>query len=102
MLVQAEEIIVRLDHAEETVIVATGQHLGTSNYRTLDELQARLDPNGAVPAPRAQAAGIWSSISKIQEIVPWFKPELHSEDEGQEVDGNPRSSRTQTRWLRRC
>src|SRR5947208_535682 len=42
VLVQAEEII----HAsliDETIVVVTNAVSGTTNYRTLDELQARLD-----------------------------------------------------------
>ena len=43
MLVQAEEIIYA-SLADEAITVVTNQHAGTSNYRTLDELHARLDP----------------------------------------------------------
>jgi two-component system LytT family response regulator/two-component system response regulator LytT len=30
--------------ADDSITVVTNQHAGTSNYRTLDELRARLDP----------------------------------------------------------
>ena len=43
MLVQADEVIYA-SLADESITVVTSQHAGTSNYRTLDELQARLDP----------------------------------------------------------
>ena len=41
MLVQAEEVIYA-SLADDDITVVTSQHVGTSNYRTLDELQARL------------------------------------------------------------
>src|SRR5438046_3743194 len=44
LLVQADEIIYA-SLAEDSSTVVTPQHSGTSNYRTLDELQARLDPS---------------------------------------------------------
>ena len=34
-----------------TITVVTSQHVGTSNYRTLDELQARLDPECFLARP---------------------------------------------------
>ena len=42
MLVQAEEIIYA-SLLEEGITVVTNQHIGTSNYRTLDDLQERLE-----------------------------------------------------------
>ena len=44
MLVQAEEIIYA-SLADDSINIVTGQVVGTSNYRTLDDLQARLDPD---------------------------------------------------------
>ena len=43
MLVQADEIIYA-SLADESINIVTGQVTGLSNYRTLDDLQARLDP----------------------------------------------------------
>src|SRR5437016_3753512 len=43
MLVQAEEIVYA-SLADDGIVVVTLKHSGTSNYRTLDELQERLDP----------------------------------------------------------
>jgi len=48
-------------------IVAT-QLAGTSNYRTLDELQARVDPAVFWRVHRSHVV----NINKIKEIVPWF------------------------------
>ena len=43
LLVQADEIIYA-SLSDDSIAVVTSQHVGTSNYRTLDELQTRLDP----------------------------------------------------------
>src|SRR5262245_40353914 len=44
VLVLAEEIIFA-SLIDDIITVVTGQHTGTSSYRTLDELHARLDPS---------------------------------------------------------
>ena len=44
MLVQAEDIIYA-SLADESINIVTGHVAGSSNYRTLDDLQARLDPD---------------------------------------------------------
>ena len=67
LLVQAEEIIFA-SVAEESINIVTGQTAGTSNYRTLDELQARLDPDVFWRVHRSHLV----NINKIKEIVPWF------------------------------
>ena len=67
LLVQAEEIIYA-SLADESITVVTNQHVGTSNYRTLDELQARLDPGVFWRVHRSHLV----NINKIKEIVPWF------------------------------
>jgi two-component system LytT family response regulator/two-component system response regulator LytT len=67
LLVQAEEIIFA-SMADESIMVVTHQYSGTSNYRTLDELQARLDPGVFWRVHRAHLV----NINKIKEIVPWF------------------------------
>ena len=67
VLVQAEEIV----HAtllDDQIIVVTNSGSGTSNYRTLDELQARLDPAVFWRVHRSHLV----NITKIKEIVPWF------------------------------
>ena len=67
LLVQAEDII----HASlngDTITIVTGHVAGTSNYRTLDELQARLDPETFWRVHRSHLV----NINKIKEIVPWF------------------------------
>ncbi len=67
VLVQASEVI----HAsleDDTIVVVTNSVSGTSNYRTLDELQARLDPAVFWRVHRSHLV----NITKIKEIVPWF------------------------------
>jgi two-component system LytT family response regulator/two-component system response regulator LytT len=94
MLVQAEEIIFA-SLADDSVTVATSRQVGTSNYRTLDELQARLDPNVFWRVHRAHLV----NINKIKEIVPWFSRNYilrMTDDKATEIP----VSRTQTRRLR--
>lgn len=67
MLVQADEIIYA-SLADESINIVTGQAAGTSNYRTLDDLQARLDPEVFWRVHRSHLV----NINKIKEIVPWF------------------------------
>lgn len=94
LLVQADEVI----HASvdgDTIVVATAHVVGTSNYRTLDELQARLDPDVFWRVHRSHLV----NISKIKEIVPWFSRNymLRMKDgKGTEIP----VSRSQTKRLR--
>jgi two-component system, LytTR family, response regulator LytT len=67
LLVQAEEIIYA-SLADESINIVTGHVSGTSNYRTLDDLQARLDPEVFWRVHRSHLV----NINKIKEIVPWF------------------------------
>lgn len=94
VLVQADEIIYA-SLVEESITIVTGQVSGASSFRTLDELQARLDPAVFWRVHRAHLV----NITKIKEIVPWFSRNyiLRMKD--------PRSteipvSRAQTRRLR--
>jgi DNA-binding LytR/AlgR family response regulator len=66
-LVQAEELV-HASLVDESIVVATQTMYGTSNYRTLDELQARLDPAVFWRVHRSHLV----NITKIKEIVPWF------------------------------
>jgi two-component system LytT family response regulator/two-component system response regulator LytT len=94
LLVQADEIVYA-SMADESLTVATSQHVGHSNYRTLDELQARLDPGVFWRVHRSHLV----NINKIKEIVPWFSRNyiLRMKDEKRtEIP----VSRTQTRRLR--
>lgn len=67
LLVQADEIIYAT-LTDEVITICTGQYTGTSNFRTLDELQARLDPDIFWRVHRSHLV----NINEIKEIVPWF------------------------------
>ena len=94
VLVQSDDIIYA-SLAEESITIVTGQVSGTSNYRTLDELQARLDPEVFWRVHRSHLV----NINKIKEIVPWFSRNyiLRMKDgKGTEIP----VSRSQTKRLR--
>jgi two-component system, LytTR family, response regulator LytT len=94
MLIQADEVV----HAsveDDVITVVTNSLSGTSNYRTLDELQARLDPGVFWRVHRSHLV----NINKIKEIVPWFSRNyiLKMRDaKGSEIP----VSRSQTKRLR--
>jgi two-component system response regulator LytT len=94
LLMQADEVV----HAsveDDVITVVTNNLSGTSNYRTLDELQARLDPEVFWRVHRSHLV----NINKIREIVPWFSRNyiLKMKDaKGSEIP----VSRAQTRRLR--
>ena len=67
LLVQAEEIIYA-SLTDDSINIVTSQFAGTSNFRTLDELQARLDPSIFWRVHRSHLV----NINKVKEIVPWF------------------------------
>jgi two-component system, LytTR family, response regulator LytT len=67
LLVQADDVIYASLN-RDTIAIVTAQVAGTSNYRTLDELQASLDPETFWRVHRSHLV----NINKIKEIVPWF------------------------------
>ncbi|MEZ5315949.1 MAG: response regulator [Vicinamibacterales bacterium] len=67
VLVQADEVV-HASLVDESILVATTTMSGTSNYRTLDELQSRLDPDVFWRVHRSHLV----NITRIKEIVPWF------------------------------
>jgi two-component system LytT family response regulator/two-component system response regulator LytT len=94
VLVQAEEIIFA-SLADESITIVTGHVAGTSNYRTLDELQARLDPEVFWRVHRSHLV----NINKIKEIVPWFSRNYILRMKDTKATEIP-VSRSQTRRLR--
>jgi two-component system LytT family response regulator/two-component system response regulator LytT len=94
LLVHMDEVV----HAsleDDQIRVVTNSLSGTSNYRTLDELQTRLDPAVFWRVHRSHLV----NINKIKEIVPWFSRNyiLKMKDaKGTEIP----VSRSQTRRLR--
>ncbi len=67
LLVRADDIIFA-SLTGDAISIVTNSLSGTSNYRTLDELQARLDPEVFWRVHRSHLV----NITKIKEIVPWF------------------------------
>ncbi|MEQ1757619.1 MAG: LytTR family DNA-binding domain-containing protein [Vicinamibacterales bacterium] len=94
MLVQSEEIIFA-SLADESITIVTGQVAGSSNYRTLDDLQARLDPEVFWRVHRSHLV----NINKIKEIVPWFSRNLILRMKDAKATEIP-VSRSQTKRLR--
>jgi two-component system response regulator LytT len=94
VLVQAEDIMYA-SLAEDSISIVTGQVSGTSNYRTLDELQARLDPDIFWRVHRSHLV----NINKIKEIVPWFSRNYILRMKDPKATEIP-VSRSQTRRLR--
>jgi len=94
MLVKTEEIVFA-SLAGDAITVVTNQQTGTSNYRTLDELQARLDPAVFWRVHRSHLV----NINKIKEIVPWFSRNYILRMKDTNTTEIP-VSRTQTRRLR--
>jgi two-component system response regulator LytT len=94
LLIHSDEVV----HAsveDDVITVVTNSLSGTSNYRTLDELQAQLDPAVFWRVHRSHLV----NINKIKEIVPWFSRNyiLKMRDaKGSEIP----VSRSQTRRLR--
>ncbi len=94
LLVQAEDIVYA-SLADDVITVVTGSVVGTSNYRTLDELHSHLDSTVFWRVHRSHVV----NINKIKEIVPWFSRNyiLRMKDSnGTEIP----VSRTQTKRLR--
>ena len=67
MLVHADEIIYA-SLVNDSIIIVTARVAGTSNYRTLDDLHGRLEPEVFWRVHRSHVV----NITKIKEIVPWF------------------------------
>jgi two-component system LytT family response regulator/two-component system response regulator LytT len=94
VLVQSDEVI-HASLVDEAIVVVTNMVSGTSNYRTLDELQARLDPAVFWRVHRSHLV----NITKIKEIVPWFNRNYLLKMKDPKATEIP-VSRTQTRRLR--
>ena len=61
-------LLVYASLADEVITIVTSAIVGTSNYRTLDELHSHLDPAVFRRVHRSHVV----NINKIKEIVPWF------------------------------
>jgi len=78
-----------------TITVATAQFEGQSNYRTIEELQANLDPDLFWRVHRSFLV----NINKIREVIPWFKSSFQLKMNDRKQTEIP-VSRIQTRRLR--
>ena len=54
--------------SDDIITVVAGRLTGTSNFRSLDELQSKLDPEVFWRVHRSHLV----NINKVKEIVPWF------------------------------
>jgi two-component system response regulator LytT len=94
LLVHADDILFA-SLTGDTINIVTNSLSGTSNYRTLDELQARLDPDVFWRVHRSHLV----NITKIKEIVPWFSRNYILRMNDSKATEIP-ASRSQTRRLR--
>jgi two-component system, LytTR family, response regulator len=94
LLVQSSEVIYA-SLVDDSVRVVTDHQTGTSNCRTLDELQTQLDPGVFWRVHRSHLV----NINKIREIVPWFSRNYILRMKDEQSTEIP-VSRSQTRRLR--
>jgi two-component system response regulator LytT len=94
LLVDADELIFAT-LADDVITIVAGSLTGTSNYRTLDDLQASLDPGVFWRVHRSYLV----NINKIKEIVPWFSRNYILKMNDGKATEIP-VSRSQTRRLR--
>ncbi len=94
LLVQTEEIIF-VSLADESINIVANGISGISNYRTLDELQATLDPEVFWRVHRSHLV----NINQIKEIVPWVSRNYILRMKDEKVTEIP-VSRSQTKRLR--
>jgi two-component system response regulator LytT len=93
-LVDSDEVIYA--SIEDGVIsIVTRDFEGQSNFRTVEELQANLDPNTFWRVHRSYLI----NINRIKEVVPWFKSSFQLKMDDRKQTEIP-VSRAQTRKLR--
>jgi two-component system LytT family response regulator/two-component system response regulator LytT len=93
-LVDSDEIVYA--SIEDGVIsIVTREQEGQSNYRTVEELQANLDPNVFWRVHRSYLI----NVNHIKEVVPWFKSSYQLKMQDRKQTEIP-VSRAQTRKLR--
>jgi two-component system LytT family response regulator/two-component system response regulator LytT len=94
LLVDAENVVYATIR-EGLITIATREAEGSSNYRTLEELQSNLDANRFWRVHRSYLV----NVDHIREVVPWFKStyQLKMNDRSQTMVP---VSRAQTRRLR--
>jgi two-component system response regulator LytT len=94
LLLPADDLVYASLNDDVVTVVATGA-AGTATARTLDELQAQLDPAAFWRVHRSYLV----NIHKIKEIVPWFSRNFILRMKDAKATEIP-VSRTQTKRLR--
>ncbi len=94
MLVDSKDVIYATVETG-VVTVATDQWSGTSNLRTLDELNANLDPDVFWRVHRSYIV----NLRRIKEVIPWFNRTLQLKMADERETEIP-VSRSQTRRLK--
>jgi two-component system, LytTR family, response regulator LytT len=94
LIIDPQELIYATIDAGVITLV-TAQSEGQANFRTLEELQAALDPDLFWRAHRSYVV----NINKIREIVPWFKSTYQLKMDDRKATEIP-VSRMQSRRLR--
>jgi two-component system, LytTR family, response regulator len=94
LIVDAQDMIyATIDDGLITVV--TSHFEGQSNYRTIEELQANLDPNLFWRVHRSFLV----NINRIREVIPWFKSSFQLKMDDKKQTEIP-VSRIQTKRLR--
>src|SRR5580700_2282037 len=93
-LVDAEDVIFA-SIEDGTITVVTREVEGTSNYRTIEDLQSTLESEVFWRAHRSYLV----NINHIKEVVPWFKSSYMLKMDDKRASEVP-VSRAQTRHLR--
>ena len=94
LIVEAQDIIfVTID--EGVITVVTNEVEGLSNYRTIEEMQADLDPELFWRVHRSYLV----NVKRIREVVPWFKSSFQVKMDDKKQTLIP-VSRVQTKKLR--
>ena len=93
-IVDAQDVIYATIDNGLITLVATNIE-GQSNYRTIEDLQANLDPEMFWRVHRSYLV----NINKIKEVVPWFKSSYQLRMDDKKHSEIP-VSRVQTRRLR--
>ncbi len=94
ILVDAEEMVYA-SIEDGTITIFAREFEGVSNYRTIEELQASLEPDVFWRAHRSYLV----NINHIKEVVPWFKSSYMLKMNDKKQSEVP-VSRAQTRRLR--
>jgi len=94
-LIDANEVVYATI-ADGVITIVTRELEGSSNYRTLEDLQATLDPDLFWRVHRSYLV----NISRIREIVPWFKSSYRLRMDDKKGTSIP-VSRAQTPRLRK-